>query len=270
MFLKNKLEGLLLLNGLMFLAVYLRKGICMFTMGNVRTILMVFGVLLFVASSSLSYADWAVGVNIGDDVRHHDDRHHYDEGRAQHDERHFYRYHEHPHFGLHLGYIPDGYFTVWVGGTRYFYYDGLYYVRTEDGYMLVAPPVGAYVSAIPPDFHAVMINGRIYYTDNDIYYLLTEHHGYEVVQRPMVVVPPAPVVVAQPTVTVVATQPAPPVVVTTPAVDTQDSFIVNVPNDKGGYIPVVIKRSGNGFVGPQGEFYAQFPKVAQLKAMYGK
>ena len=71
----------------------------------------------------------------------------------------------------------------------------------------------------------------------------------------------APVVYAQPQQ----------VVVTQPYVNGgQDTFPVNVPNNSGGYITVVIKRSGNGYVGPQGEFYAQFPAVSQLKAMYAK
>lgn len=50
----------------------------------------------------------------------------------------------------------------------------------------------------------------------------------------------------------------------------QDSFVVNVPNDRGGYTAVTIRKSGNGFIGPQGEYYAQFPNVSQLKVMYGK
>ena len=50
----------------------------------------------------------------------------------------------------------------------------------------------------------------------------------------------------------------------------QNEFTVNIPNDHGGYTAVVIKRSGNGFTGPQGEFYPEFPKVSQLKIMYGK
>ena len=49
---------------------------------------------------------------------------------------------------------------------------------------------------------------------------------------------------------------------------TQDSFTVHVPNENGGYTPVEIKRSGEGFVGPQGEYYPKFPKVDQLKIMY--
>jgi hypothetical protein len=49
-----------------------------------------------------------------------------------------------------------------------------------------------------------------------------------------------------------------------------NEFTVNIPNDHGGFTAVVIKRSGNGFTGPQGEYYPDFPKVSQLKIMYGK
>jgi hypothetical protein len=73
----------------------------------------------------------------------------------------------------------------------------------------------------------------------------------------IVVEPPAPVNVLQPVITPVT-------------VDTQDSYTVNIPNDKGGYTPVILKRSGEGFVGPQGEYYPKFPKVSQLILMYGK
>jgi hypothetical protein len=50
----------------------------------------------------------------------------------------------------------------------------------------------------------------------------------------------------------------------------EESFTVNVPNSKGGYTAVTLKRSGNGFIGPQGEYYTEFPKIEQLKAMYAK
>ncbi len=50
-----------------------------------------------------------------------------------------------------------------------------------------------------------------------------------------------------------------------------ERFSINVPKSQGsGYVVIVIKRSGNGFSGPQGEFYTEFPKVAQLQAMYGQ
>jgi hypothetical protein len=51
--------------------------------------------------------------------------------------------------------------------------------------------------------------------------------------------------------------------------DADGNFIVNVPNNVGGYTPIRIQKSGNGYVGPQGEMYYPFPQVTQLKAMYG-
>ena len=99
--------------------------------------------------------------------------------------------------------------SIWIANHPYYYYDGLYYDYTPQGYVMVAPPV-------------------------------------------------ATTVVATPQVLVTQTQ----------VVD--DVITLNIPNDKGGYSAVVIKRSGNGFVGPQGEFYPEFPKVSQLKIMYGK
>jgi len=74
--------------------------------------------------------------------------------------------------------------------------------------------------------------------------------------------PPQQVIVAQPAPVVVTQVPT-----TTYAGDT---VTVNVPNSNGGYTAIVLKRSGNGYVGPQGEYYDQIPTTAQLQAMYGK
>jgi len=54
------------------------------------------------------------------------------------------------------------------------------------------------------------------------------------------------------------------------AVAANEAYVINIPNAKGTYTPVALKRSGTGFVGPQGEFYTEFPRVEQLKLMYGK
>ncbi len=54
-----------------------------------------------------------------------------------------------------------------------------------------------------------------------------------------------------------------------PAPTPTDVFTVNIPNSHGGYTPIVIRRSGNGFIGPQGEYYPEFPRVFQLKIIYG-
>ena len=81
-----------------------------------------------------------------------------DRGR-HHGGGHFYHYRDYPHFGLRLSVIPDGYFAMSVGGTRYYYFDGIYYERLGGDYVVVAPPVGAVVAKIPPEFQPVIING---------------------------------------------------------------------------------------------------------------
>jgi hypothetical protein len=74
---------------------------------------------------------------------------------------------------------------------------------------------------------------------------------------------PAPVVVAQPAPVVVAQQGP-------TETYSGDTVTVNVPNSSGGYTAVVLRRSGNGYVGPQREYYDQVPTTAQLQAMYGR
>ena len=140
---------------------------------------------------------------------------------------------DHFRFGLDL--------SVPVGG---YYYGGYY----DPGYVYVAPPV----------YQPVIINGSTYYANNGNYYVYTPY-GYQLVSPPSTAIQPSSLVTAMPIqpLTVVNT-------------DTDGSFSLNIPNDKGGYTAVTLKRSGNGFVGPQGEFYSEFPKVSHLKAMYGK
>ncbi len=144
---------------------------------------------------------------------------------------HWHRY-GHSSFGIDLSLGSPGY-----------YYDGPYY--PEPDYVLVSPP----------NYQPVILNGMTYYVNNGTYYQYTGY-GYQVVSQP--------VVVSQP-----ATQTAG--MMTAPAVtDTENSFTVNIPNNSGGYTAVIIQRSGDGFVGPQGEFYPKFPRISQLKAMYTK
>ena len=80
----------------------------------------------------------------------------------------------------------------------------------------------------------------------------------------MVVAPPtapqaAPPVMTQP--------PAPSVPVETPE---KSAIIINIPNASGGFTAVKLIRHKNGYIGPQGEFYAGHPTVEELKVLYGK
>jgi len=75
---------------------------------------------------------------------------------------------------------------------------------------------------------------------------------------------PAPEVIYEPAPEVPASVPSQMI-----SSDADGNFIVNVPNNTGGYTPIRIQKSGNGYVGPQGELYYPFPQITQLKAMYG-
>lgn len=49
-----------------------------------------------------------------------------------------------------------------------------------------------------------------------------------------------------------------------------DEFVINIKDSRGEYVGVKIKKYHHGYLGPQGEYYDEFPEVAQLKAMYVK
>ena len=155
------------------------------------------------------------------------------------------------------------------GGSRHYYRDGRWYRHGWLGFDIVvsALAIGALVDSLPPRYTTVVYGGVPYYYYDNAYYRPYPYGGYVVVQPPPVVVVPqvAPAVVAAPAP--VATIPA---VQAQPQVQIPETLIVNIPNSKGGYTQVTMKRSGNGFTGPQGEYYPGHPTVEQLKVLYGK
>ena len=194
------------------------------------------------------------------------DRPEYDQ-HDRHDQRPpFYTRHYLPPGGAVRG-LPHDYLRLVLGGLEYYYWEGMFYRMAADQYVVVSAPVGAVVTAVPVGCQPFVVDGVPYYTVNGITYMQTSL-GYQVVPPPNVVVvqsapPPAPGSV------VIQTQSAAPAAAA-PAGNPDDVFTVNIPNSQGAYTAVTLKRSGNGFVGPQGEFYTEFPRVEQLKAMYGK
>jgi hypothetical protein len=160
-------------------------------------------------------------------------------------------YHPYPAHGSVVVSLPHALFEIVLGGHRYYHSGGVFYERRATTYVVVSPPVGAMVAAIPAGYQVVIVNGATYYTADNVYYQYTPQ-GY------MVVAPPV-----SPVVSVVSAVPF-------PVSAAEQSFTVYVPDSKSGYTAVAIKRSGNGFIGPQGEFYPEFPKVEQLRVMYSK
>ncbi len=178
--------------------------------------------------------------------------------------------------------LPLAATVVVLAGATYYYDEGVYYQRMGNGYIVVSEPVGPVVTTIPAGYQPTIINGVAYYTINGATYMSTPN-GYQVVPQPTIVqaVPqPAIVQVAPQPNIVVAPNSAAPQAAPNPAVENtvqgssaanaQDSFTVNIPNSKGTYTPVTLQRFGNGFIGPQREYYTQFPSIEQLKVMYAK
>ena len=137
-------------------------------------------------------------------------------------------------------------------GDRHYYRDGRWYRHGWFGFgvAVTALALGAYIESLPPRCSTMVVGGVPYYYDNVYYYQQVPQGGYVVVAPPPVAVAPAPVMVQ-------------------PPAQTADSTTVNIPNSRGGYTSVTVRRSGTGFVGPQGEFYQSFPSVEQLKTLYG-
>ena len=153
-----------------------------------------------------------------------------------------------------------------VGRTHFYYRDGLYYRNLDGEYVIVEPPIGAVVRRIPVDYHAIVINGVTYYTDSGVYYVYTPS-GYQVVPAPTYVLEtPRPIQTVVPVQAVANTANS-----TNVKLSNDDTYTVNIPNEKsGGYTEVTLKRTAKGFIGPQGEFYPEFPRLSQLNTMYGK
>jgi len=70
---------------------------------------------------------------------------------------------------------------------------------------------------------------------------------------------------------VVKTAPATMVVVTPAVIEVKaEETVIHIPNSNGSYTAVTLQKSGDGYIGPQGEYYPEHPTVAQLKVLYGK
>lgn len=137
----------------------------------------------------------------------------------------------------------------WDGGSRHYYRNGSWYRHGWFGFDVIvsALAVGALVDSLPPRYTTVVVENTPYYYYDNYYYRPYPYGGY-------VIVPPPPA--------------TPPVVIVSQTV--QEVSTINIPNSRGGYTAVTLRRSGNGFVGPQGEYYTNNPTVEQLKILYGK
>jgi hypothetical protein len=88
------------------------------------------------------------------------------------------------HPGLWVNTLPPGYQTFNIGGTPYYYYQGVYYQNGPSGYSVVAPPAGVVLPALPPGAEAVAANGGVYYYVGGTFYV-QQPNGFTVVPPPI-------------------------------------------------------------------------------------
>jgi hypothetical protein len=141
--------------------------------------------------------------------------------------------------------------VVVVNHDRYYYREGRFFRPSWFGFKIAigVPPVGIVVSYIPAGHRTIVVGGATYYYYDNVYYRASPG-GYVVV--------PTPVVVSSPPPTLVQSQ-----------VANAETVTINVPNANGSFTPVTLIKQGNGYIGPQGEYYAGNPTVEQLRVLYG-
>jgi len=176
------------------------------------------------------------------------------------------------HHGWSYGWWP------WLGGWGW--YDGLdYCVPTA----VVSPTV---VAPAPEVGQQYTSDGLPYYSSNGVTYVQTADGSFQPVYSPQATAGIVPSAGVQPQAA--GSVPAPPVVAVPaqlratgqPGANASNSqgkttqpdevFTIYIAKSKGGYAPITLRRSGSGFIGPQDEYYPDFPKIDLLKAMYGK
>lgn len=146
-----------------------------------------------------------------------------------------------------------------IAGASLLYSAGMFYRSTPAGYVVVPAPMGAVVPALPPGYTVVYMGGMPYYYYGNAYYAAAPN-GYVVTPPPAIAAPlqasaPAPI----------APQPVAPA-----SNEPSDAIETYISNGNGSFTVVTLRKTEKGFMGPQGEFYADHPSEDQLKARYCK
>jgi hypothetical protein len=147
-----------------------------------------------------------------------------------------------PPIGAYVAYLPDGSTTFIVGADRYYYYNGVYFRPYSDGYVIVSPPPSQPATTTAPAASA----------QNNAPSQTSTTSGTGAEAKSLSSAPGASLAAAGQQKSA-----------------SSDTVTVGVPNSKGGFSSVKLVKHKDGYIGPQGEFYAGHPTVDELKALYG-
>ena len=90
-----------------------------------------------------------------------------------------------PASGMHVRALPTNTPPRVWGGTRFWFWSGVWYAPAAGGYVVVRPPYGIVVNALPDFRTAVVIGGITYLYLNGVYYRERAQGDYEVVPSPV-------------------------------------------------------------------------------------
>jgi hypothetical protein len=94
----------------------------------------------------------------------------------------FWGPHWHP-LGFFLSALASDAIFFSFNNQRYYYDDGCFYLPSNGGYAVVAPPIGAIVASLPPGYETPMVGNDTYYYFAGVFYVYTGQ-GYQVVAAP--------------------------------------------------------------------------------------
>jgi hypothetical protein len=90
--------------------------------------------------------------------------------------------HWHP-FGFFLSALTANAIRISIANQYYYYDDGCYYLPSNGGYDVVAPPIGAVISYLPDGYETIDLDDGEYYYYAGAFYISTGN-GYQVVPAP--------------------------------------------------------------------------------------
>ena len=100
------------------------------------------------------------------------------------DKRHQHRRY-YPRQGTRLKSLPRGYRTVLWHGTRYYFFEGSWYLSSSSDFFVILPPVGLLVPFLPSFYTTIWIGSVPYYYAGGVYYVWEPvHRAYRVSDIP--------------------------------------------------------------------------------------
>ena len=91
-----------------------------------------------------------------------------------------------PPIGYGVDILPDNAEIITYNQQTYYYFNGTFYQKENDKYVITTPPIGSIVSNLPTDAKEVTLNSLVYYYYNGTYYQpISENNmpAYQVIEN---------------------------------------------------------------------------------------